>query len=91
MILLTKPAGASGNCPGEKLISMRSLQIRLTIMKGATLFAVGAYLIYEFIFVRTWAVGLFDSNPVNRVDLFFIYPVLLILMAISLAQYLRKK
>jgi hypothetical protein len=65
--------------------------MRLTKIQGATIFSIGAYLIYEFIFVRIWAAGLPDSDPVIRVDLFFIFPILIILIALSMAQYLRKK
>lgn len=65
--------------------------MKLTKIQWVTVIAILSYLIYEFIFVRNWAAGLPESDPIIRADLFLIYPVLLILIIISLLQLIRRK
>ncbi len=61
----------------------------LTKVQIATLFLVIAYIIWE-IYVRIWS----NSQPegggaVIRVDLLIIYPILLVLIIISIYQYFK--
>ena len=65
--------------------------MKLTTFQWLTLVALAAYLIYEFYFVSRWEATLPASDPVIRGDLVFIYPVLLLLIIISVVQYIRKK
>jgi hypothetical protein len=65
--------------------------MRLTTVQWLTLAAIAAYLIYEFYFVSRWEATLPESDPVIRADLIFIYPILLILIVISVVQFIRKK
>lgn len=64
--------------------------MKMTKMQWVTLAALILYLAYEFILVRDWAAELPPSDPVIRVDLFIIYPILVILILVSLLQFLRK-
>jgi hypothetical protein len=50
-----------------------------------------AYLAYEFYFVPHWEAALPPGDPVIRADLFFIYPVLTILLVISVLKLIRKR
>ena len=65
--------------------------MKLTKLQWGTLAAIGGYLAYEFYFVSRWEATLPPSDPVIRADLIFIYPLLLILIIISLVQVLRNK
>ena len=65
--------------------------MRLTIMQWITLGALLAYLVYEFYFVSRWEATLPPGDPVIRADLFLIYPVLAILLVISVIQLIRKR
>ncbi len=65
--------------------------MRLTIVQWVTLAGLLAYLAYEFYFVPRWEATLPPSDPVIRADLFFIYPVLAILLVISVIQMVRKR
>ncbi len=65
--------------------------MNLTKFQWLTLVAIVAYLIYEFYFVSRWEATLPASDPVIRGDLIFIYPVLLLLIIISVVQFIRKK
>ena len=65
--------------------------MKLTKIQWVTLVAILAYLIYEFILIPRWEATLPESDPVIRADIFLIYPVLLILILISVFQFFRKK
>lgn len=65
--------------------------MKLTKLQWFTLVAIAAYLIYEFYFVSRWEATLPESDPVIRGDLVFIYPVLLVLIILSVVQFVRKK
>ncbi|MDX1331506.1 MAG: hypothetical protein R3252_00635 [Robiginitalea sp.] len=65
--------------------------MKLTKLQWLTLLAIAAYLIYEFYFVSRWEKTLPESDPVIRGDLVFIYPILLVLVIISVVQFVRKK
>ncbi len=65
--------------------------MKLTKLQWFTLGAIAAYLIYEFYFVSRWEATLPESDPVIRGDLVFIYPVLLVLIILSVVQFVRKK
>ena len=62
-----------------------------TKLQLLTLAAIAAYLVCEFYFVSRWEASLPESDPVIRADLIFIYPLLLILIIISVVQFIRKK
>ena len=65
--------------------------MKLTKIQWATLVALLAYLVYEFLLIPRWEATLPESDPVIRADVFLIYPVLLILILISAVQFFRKK
>ncbi|MGB5509842.1 hypothetical protein [Robiginitalea sp.] len=65
--------------------------MKLTKIQWVTLVAILVYLIYEFIMIPGWEATLPESDPVIRADIFLIYPVLLILILISVFQFFRKK
>ncbi|MGB5402915.1 MAG: hypothetical protein WBN13_02975 [Robiginitalea sp.] len=65
--------------------------MKLTKIQWVTLVAILVYLIYEFIMIPRWEATLPESDPVIRADIFLIYPVLLILILISVFQFFRKK
>ncbi len=46
------------------------------------------YLVWE-LFVFFWAKG--ESTPVIRVDLFVIYPILIVFIILSIVQYVKRK
>jgi len=60
----------------------------MTKMQIATLVLLAAYLIWEVV-VQIWAKT--EGGPIIRVDLLIIYPVLVILIIISLYQRIRKR
>jgi len=62
--------------------------MKLTLVQKITTSLLVLYVVWEFI-VQIWAQS--EETPVLRVDLIFIYPVLLFFILISLYQYLRKK
>jgi hypothetical protein len=65
--------------------------MRLTKIQWITVLLILAYLVYEFYFVAKWAAQLPESDPVIRADLVFIWPVLFVLIIISVVQLIRKK
>lgn len=65
--------------------------MRLTGVQWITVFLILAYLVYEFYFVARWAAELPDSDPVIRADLIIIWPLLLIMIIISVIQLIRRK
>jgi hypothetical protein len=60
----------------------------MTRIQKITLFLLFAYGIWEII---VWQTSKNQQGAVIRADLIFIYPVLAILIIISLVQYFRKK
>lgn len=62
----------------------------MTRLQKVTLGLLIGYAIWE-IAVRVWMRQLPPSDPVIRADLVFIYPILLILILLSLWQYVRGK
>jgi hypothetical protein len=64
--------------------------MKLTKLQWVTLAALLAYLVYEFVLIPRWEATLPESDPVIRADIFLIYPILLILIAISVIQFFRK-
>lgn len=64
--------------------------MKLSKIQWITLFLIIAYLVYEFVLVKNWAAGLPESDPVIRADLFFIIPILLVFIIISIVQFMRK-
>ncbi len=63
---------------------------KLTKIQAFTIIAIIAYLIWEY-YVQQWAKTLPDSNPVIRVDLLFIIPVISGLVIASIVQIIRRK
>lgn len=60
----------------------------MTRIQKITVFLLVVYAVWEIV-VQIWAQN--EDTAVIRVDLFIIYPILLILLLISLFQYIRKK
>jgi len=56
----------------------------MTMIQKTTLWFIAVYLIWEA------SVQYFDGDANIRIDLLFIYPVLLILILVSAWQYFRK-
>lgn len=65
--------------------------MRLSYVQWITLGALMAYLAYELYLVPRWEANLPPGDPVIRADLFFIYPMLAILVVISALQLIRKR
>lgn len=63
---------------------------KITKIQIITIIALIAYAIWE-IKVYLWAKTLPDWDPIIRVDLVIIYPVLLILLIASITQLIKKK
>ena len=62
----------------------------MTKIQIATIFLIFAYFIWE-LFVWFWSKGQpEDGGSVIRVDLIIIYPILLVLIIISIYQYFKK-
>lgn len=61
-----------------------------TKIQRATLVALVAYAIYEGVFVTAWRATLPPGDPIIRADLIFLYPLLLLLLFISVAQAVWK-
>jgi len=59
----------------------------MTKVQKVTIFMLVLYAIWE-IYVQIWSKT--ETTAVIRVDLFLIYPILIILIFISVIQYLRK-
>lgn len=62
----------------------------MTKIQMATIGALILYLIWEIV-VMIWAKKLPPSDPIIRADLILIYPVLIVLIIISIIQLLRSK
>ncbi len=62
----------------------------LTRVQKITITLIIAYAIWE-ISVWIWSNSLPENDPVIRVDLLIIYPVLFVLIIISIIQYFKKK
>ncbi len=60
----------------------------MTKFQKITLVLIIAYAIWE-IFVQLWAVSVKEDNMI-RVDLVIIYPILIIMIIISVYQYFRR-
>ncbi len=63
---------------------------KLTRIQKITITLIIAYAIWE-ISVWIWSNTLPKNDPVIRVDLLIIYPVLFVLIIISIIQYFKKK
>ncbi len=61
----------------------------MTKVQWITIILIIAYIIWEFI-VQRWAASTHEDNMI-RVDLVIIYPVLIIMIIISVYQYFKTK
>lgn len=64
---------------------------KLTKIQLLTLFAFVAYAVYEFYFVKKWALSQSSGGAIIRVDLIVIYLALALLVGISLYQRRENK
>ncbi len=71
--------------------NLKNDKMKLTVMQWVTIVAILAYLVYEFYFVAQWEKSLPEGDPVIRADLPFIWGILLILIVISVFQFIRKR
>ena len=62
---------------------------KITKTQIATIFLIIAYLIWE-LFVWFWSKSQPENDSIIRVDLIIIYPVLLVLIIISIYQFFKK-
>ena len=62
--------------------------MKLTKVQIITIIALIAYLIWEFA-VKQWEKGLPESDPVIRADYVLIFPVLGILILVSIYQFIK--
>ena len=62
----------------------------ITKIQIATLVLIVAYFIWEFS-VWQWAKTATEQGAIIRVDLIIIYPILLVLIVISIIQIIKKK
>lgn len=62
--------------------------MKLTLFQKITISLLVVYVIWEIV-VQIWAQS--EETPIIRVDLIFIYPVLLLFILISMYHYFRKK
>lgn len=60
----------------------------LTKVQLFTIFSLLAYAVWE-VAVQVWAKGV--EGPIIRVDLVFIYPILVVLVIISIIQFVKRK
>ncbi|GAA0741356.1 hypothetical protein [Clostridium oceanicum] len=68
---------------------MKSLSNKITKTQIATIVLLIAYGIWEF-YVYKWSKTLPPSDPIIRIDLAMIYPVLCILIIVSLMQVFKR-
>lgn len=60
----------------------------LTKVQLFTILSLLAYAVWE-VAVQVWAKGI--EGPIIRVDLIFIYPILLVLVIVSIIQFVKRK